>query len=296
LNAVLIVNAGKASKHKTLCCPRQTIEFFIVSGNNMTELRNALMLGDGGVVSLVGAGGKTSLMFRLARELSRAGDSVLTTTTTKIRFPTPEQSNRVIVSASTERVIREAGRILETDRHVTAAADRIPDQRKLTGFAPELIQVIWQSGLFRWIVVEADGAAGRPLKYPAPHEPVVAGCTTHAVAVAGLAAVGRPLTEQWVFRPREYGQATGLAPGDLVTEASVAKAITHASGLFKGSPVQARRFVFLNLVHVRDGAAVGYRVVAALKGMKASGLERVVLGMPLERKAVLTSYNLAEDD
>jgi hypothetical protein len=33
-----------------------------------------------------------------------------------------------------------------------------------------------------------------------------------------------------------------------------------------------------------------------LKGMKASGLERVVLGMPLERKAVLTSYNLAEDD
>jgi probable selenium-dependent hydroxylase accessory protein YqeC len=260
----------------------------------MTELRDALMLGDGGVVSLVGAGGKTSLMFRLARELSRSGDPVLTTTTTKIRFPTPEQSDHVIVSASSAMVIREAGRILKTDRHVTAGADRIPDQNKLAGFAPEVIELIWQSGLFRWIVVEADGAAGRPLKYPASHEPVFASCTSHAVAVAGLAAVGRPLTDQWVFRPLEYGRATGLASGDLVTEASIAKAITDASGLFKGSPRQARRLVFLNLVDAADGAAVGHRVVAALKAIRASDLERVVLGMPLERKPVLTYYDLAE--
>jgi len=254
------------------------------------------MLADGGVVSLVGAGGKTSLMFRLARELSRSGDAVLTTTTTKIRFPTPDQSDHVIVSASAETVIREAGRILKIDRHVTAAADQITDQGKLAGFAPELIQRCWQSGLFRWILVEADGASGRPLKYPAPHEPVIADCTTCAVAVAGLAAVGKPLTDEWVFRPREYGQAAGLAPGDLVTEASVAKAIAQKPGMFKGSPAQARRLVFLNLVHVTDGAAVGYRVVAALKAMKASALQRVVLGMPLERQAVLTYYDLPEDD
>jgi probable selenium-dependent hydroxylase accessory protein YqeC len=40
------------------------------------------MLKKGGVISIVGAGGKTALMFRLARELSKDGGRVLTTTTT----------------------------------------------------------------------------------------------------------------------------------------------------------------------------------------------------------------------
>ena len=57
----------------------------------MTSLGQALMLGDGGVISLVGAGGKTSLMFKLAHELSKTGEPVLTTTTTKIFEPGPDQ-------------------------------------------------------------------------------------------------------------------------------------------------------------------------------------------------------------
>ena len=38
----------------------------------MTTLREAFLLEDGGVISLVGAGGKTSLMFRIAGEISKA--------------------------------------------------------------------------------------------------------------------------------------------------------------------------------------------------------------------------------
>jgi len=41
----------------------------------MVSLREGLMLGESGVVSLVGAGGKTSLMFKLAHELAMAGES-----------------------------------------------------------------------------------------------------------------------------------------------------------------------------------------------------------------------------
>ena len=67
----------------------------------MVSLRDALMLGEGGVISLVGAGGKTSLMFRLAHELEKAGERVLTTTTTKIYEPSADQSAGLIVSTST---------------------------------------------------------------------------------------------------------------------------------------------------------------------------------------------------
>ena len=45
------------------------------------------------VISLVGAGGKTTLMFRLAKELLLSGKRVVTTTTTKILEPTPEETN-----------------------------------------------------------------------------------------------------------------------------------------------------------------------------------------------------------
>lgn len=55
----------------------------------MTSLREGLMLEDGGVVSIVGAGGETSLMFGIARELSIAGESVLTTT----KMEMPPRSN-----------------------------------------------------------------------------------------------------------------------------------------------------------------------------------------------------------
>ncbi|MCD4678214.1 MAG: hypothetical protein K8S18_19810, partial [Desulfobacula sp.] len=51
-----------------------------------------LQLNRRGVISLIGAGGKTSLMFCLAKELENSGKTVLTTTTTKIFMPTPDQS------------------------------------------------------------------------------------------------------------------------------------------------------------------------------------------------------------
>ena len=44
------------------------------------------------VISLVGAGGKTTLMFRLAKELVLTGEKVVTTTTTKILEPSSEET------------------------------------------------------------------------------------------------------------------------------------------------------------------------------------------------------------
>ena len=131
------------------------------------------MLGKGGVISLVGAGGKTSLMFRLANELALAGQSVLTTTTTKIYVPLTQQSANLILCKSVSRMLEMAQAALEEQQHITAAAEKLPDQGKLRGFTPADVQDIWNSNQFRWIIVEADGAAGRPLKAPGEHEPVV---------------------------------------------------------------------------------------------------------------------------
>ena len=100
----------------------------------MTALRQALMLEGGGVISLVGAGGKTSLMFKLAHELSMTGEAVLTTTTTKIFEPDPDQSSCVIVSDSVTRMLDQAQKLIDKHPHITAARGRQPDTGKLIGF------------------------------------------------------------------------------------------------------------------------------------------------------------------
>jgi len=53
------------------------------------------------------------------------------------------------------------------------------------------------------VLVEADGAAGRPLKAWAAWEPVIPGQTCLLVVMAGASGLGRPLTPAWVHRPGE---------------------------------------------------------------------------------------------
>jgi hypothetical protein len=54
---------------------------------SVDSLTEALGIEAREMISLVGAGGKTTLMFRLAKELSLSGKRLVTTTTTKILEP-----------------------------------------------------------------------------------------------------------------------------------------------------------------------------------------------------------------
>jgi len=258
----------------------------------MVSLREGLMLGEGGVVSLVGAGGKTSLMFKLAHELAMAGESVLTTTTTKIYEPLPEQSSNLIISGSVPSLLDKAQETLKDHCHLTAAFEKIPDQRKLRGFTPEFVQAIWNSHLFRWILVEADGSAGRPLKAPAEHEPIIPACTSQLVGLVGLNGAGQPLNDQWVFRHKRFVQLSGLAHGSEVTEAAIVAVLVHEKGTFKNAPAGAVRIAFCNQADIPHNLATGQRIGRALMMKKTPGLNRVVIGQTLFDPPVLEVYDL----
>ena len=160
-----------------------------------TELINTLQLTGQGLISIIGAGGKTSLMFRLAKELEDSGKKVLTTTTTKMFMPLPSQSPFTIIDNSIEEVIKKSTSRLKRFLHFSAGQKYDPATGKLQGFAPDSIDQLWQTGLFDWIIVEADGARQKPLKATASHEPVVPKVTTHLILVTGLDALGKPFNE-----------------------------------------------------------------------------------------------------
>ena len=246
----------------------------------MKSIEEILCLESRGVLSLTGAGGKTSLMFHLARQLARAGKRVLTTTTTRIFVPTPDQSQRLLVAADPEAILLQASR--HNTSHITAAATHMVDTGKLQGFAPEAIRIFQESGLFDWILVEADGAARRPLKAPAGHEPVVPPDTSVLVAVAGLEVLGGPLSEELVFRSALAGKLMGLAMGEIITESALARLIAHPLGSFKGAPLHARRFIFLNKADSPERRACGARVAEHLRRTEPPPAEALIIGQALD--------------
>lgn len=256
----------------------------------MTSIRKMLLPENGGVVSLVGAGGKTTLMFRLAQELSDAGENVLTTTTTKIFVPTDEQTPHLVVTANPEEALGKAGELVKDRYHVTVGREHLVSQSKLSGFDTDTVKMFRESGFFNWILVEADGAAQRPLKAPAAHEPVIPECSTHIVIVIGLDAIGQPLEEKWVFRSEIYSRVTGVPLGLPVTERSVADIISNNKGLMKGSPSAAIRCVFLNKAEDVHTSAMGKRIATILHEDSRAKLERILIGSAKREPPFVESY------
>lgn len=162
--------------------------------------------------------------------------------------------------------------------HVSAAAAYLPQTDKLKGFPPEAIHTFEDSGLFDWVVVEADGAARKALKAPAVHEPVIPENTSIVVALAGLEVLGRPLGEEMVFRSELAGKLMQLSPGETITVPALARLLAHPSGAFKGAPPQARRFIFLNKADTPELEEKGAAVALHLNGASPSVAEAVMVG------------------
>ena len=250
------------------------------------------MMENGGVVSLVGSGGKTTLMFHLARELAATGDSVLTTTTTKICRPAQHQSACVVTAEAQEPPLTQLDDLRNEHLHITAAAGYVPDQKKLMGFNPHVISAIHRANLFRWIIVEADGSRRRPLKAPADHEPVIPDCTQWIIGVLGLSGVGKALTEEWVYRHDLFARVTRLSPGDVITEAAVCEVLISEKGIFKDAPANAVRLVFLNQADLPQTRVSGQKIVACLARRNTGSLRRVVVGSAGHDPAVLDWFDM----
>lgn len=221
------------------------------------DLASALNLPGQGLLSLVGAGGKTTLMYRLGAELMHSGLRVLCTTTTKIFPPHAREARLVLTSADTHWL--DTCRTMSASQVVCLGSEHIHD--KISGLSCATINTLAREKIFDWILVEADGARGLALKAPAEHEPVVPEASTHVLAVLGLKALGQPLEENQVCRSGHYARITGLAPGAAVSPESVARLCVHPDGAFKNTPPGAQRLLWLNQADVPGLLDLGREIV-----------------------------------
>jgi probable selenium-dependent hydroxylase accessory protein YqeC len=250
------------------------------------KLKEALDIRPGEVVSLVGGGGKTTLMFALARELASGGDCVVTTTTTKIFEPSSYETPLLLLETDEGELMRLLLDSLGEHRHVTLASGRLASG-KLNGISPEFVVELAGLGQVSFIVVEADGAAHKSLKAPNPTEPVIPINSSLVIPVVGVDAVGCRLTEKDVFRPEIVSNLLGLPLGEVISPDAIAFLITHHQGIIKGSPERARIVPFINKMDLDEGLSKGRDLADKILAMRHPRIERVVLGQAQSPEPVI---------
>ena len=165
---------------------------------------------DKGVTALLGGGGKTTLLYALADELCSLG-TVILCTSTHIRVP--EQYPLVTGGAAElTAAVAEYGAV---------CAGTPAENGKLT--APEL-SFAQLAALADYVLVEADGSRGLPLKAHATHEPVIPANTGNVILVVGADGFGEPVSRV-CHRPERWAELAGCGTADLVTPEREARVI-----------------------------------------------------------------------
>jgi molybdenum cofactor cytidylyltransferase len=114
------------------------------------------------------------------------------------------------------------------------------------------------------VLIEADGARLRPLKAPADHEPAIPAGTQQVAVCAGLGAIGKPLTHEWVHRSDRFSQISGIEIGSLITPESIQSVLTSEVGGLKNIPVDADRSVVLTQANTPELQAQAKQVAETL--------------------------------
>ena len=246
-------------------------------------LADALGMKADEVVALVGGGGKSTTMFRLAREMVEKGGRAITTTTTRI-FGAQialAPAHVSVAEATRDRVAamltahRNGLVIGPTDRG-TGKADGVSLElfRDLRGWFPDAC-----------LLNEADGSRMRPFKAPAGHEPVIPEETTLVVPLVGADVFGKSLDDDHVHRPELISALSGARLGSPITPEVVARVLAHPQGGRKGVPAGARVVALINKVESLPDRAPAHETAERL--LRDPAISAVVLAAVRAENPVL---------
>lgn len=213
----------------------------------MTRLCDALTVPKG-VTGVVGGGGKTSLIDRLCDELKDDG-KVLRLTTAHCWLP-----EGFVLLSPTPQTLAEAFK-----RHRVVAVGELNMAGKLQQPKGELVPLF---ELADYVLIEADGSKGLPLKAPAHHEPALCGLEGLVIAVAGMTGLQQPIG-QAAHRPERYAALTGKELADTATPQDAAKVLQSPMGQRKN--VHSAYTVLLNQCDTPERLALGRACGSALR-------------------------------
>lgn len=249
-------------------------------------LSEVLHLHKGDVLALSGAGGKTSILYKLAGE-NYLGTG-LYTTTTKMFDPRFEDHpfQRVLLEWNSQTPppvspgsCYVAGEII----HSSSSQKR----DKVCGLSNKLLEN-WNSwNSWPILIIEADGAAGKPVKYPSENEPVIPGVTNHTVGCIGLEVLGEKVSESLVHHSDLFRKNLPLDGESEISPETLAALINHKNGLFKNSP-QGNKVIKTVILNKMDRLNRKFRILDLISFLRRECPSIRIIGSTIKTGEILS--------
>ena len=213
------------------------------------------------IISVVGGGGKTTSIKKLAKELSGIGKKVLITTSTGISIPNKDDYVHLFIKTIPLDYKPSSGTI----DYYGELIDNIKLKTKDISIVDEIIN----RNIYDIVLIEADGSKGMPIKAPAAHEPVISELTTMTIGVIGLESLGMKVTEENVHRPEIFIK---LTDSQIVDIEAVINLVQSKNGTFKNS--LGKKILLLNKADDDKRIKLAIEIRETLKGKLSFRLER----------------------
>ena len=199
-----------------------------------------------GLISITGAGGKTSLLLYLGHVLSLKGSVILTTTTHICVKEIPKYINTLVGTMS--EIAADLENLISSEGIACIAKDIEND--KFAGFLPEEIDMLNENNISDFILVEADGSKKFPIKGYGINEPVIPKDTTYHVVVVGAEIFFEPLSEKNIFRPSEFFSSANIEKNSLPSSSEIAFILESPNIFLKGTPQspKVKRILVINKI------------------------------------------------
>jgi probable selenium-dependent hydroxylase accessory protein YqeC len=232
------------------------------------ELSSFIKLKKKDIISIVGAGGKTTMMFKLAEELRR-GNKILVTTTTKIYMPLKDKHD--FICTDSEMLHKYIG-MRENGIYVLGSG--VNQEDKVLGLNEKQLDEL--APHFDYILIEADGSKEKQLKGWSEFEPVVYSKTTKTIGIIDIQSIGIVVSEDKVHRSKMFCEITGAQPGDTVKLEHLVKLIMHPQGLFKGA--QGEKLLYINKVEEPDQLVLAKLLACEINLRNEKIVNKVIAG------------------
>ncbi|MBC2855181.1 putative selenium-dependent hydroxylase accessory protein YqeC [Cetobacterium sp. 2A] len=205
------------------------------------------------IVTFTGAGGKTSLIFKLANELKSIG-KVLITTTTKMYIPDIEMYENLILQNKSSNLSKGKNNNIDI-----LAKDINFETNKIIGVDEAFLKKHIQN--YDYILIEGDGASRKLIKIWSESEPVIPVCSTKVIGIINIDALNKPVSE-FAHRTELFCKEFSCKETDVISIETMLK-YSNSQDFFK--LYSGKRYVFINGVENLIGFETALHIAINLK-------------------------------
>lgn len=224
------------------------------------------------IITIIGAGGKTSLMFS-ASSLLRNDYKVLVTTTTHIYIPDNNLYDKIIMLTHFEN--ENYNNILQNNKNgVYVIGSHIVNNSKIKGLTFDMLDKI--TPYFDVVIIEGDGSKEKSLKGWNDNEPVIYPKSTKTIGVVDISSIGIDINEENIHRVDKFLEIINDYSNNKVNIEHLEKLILNEKGLFKFS--KGEKILFINKVEDINKRKNALNIIKDIKNENQSYIDKFVYG------------------